>query len=147
MPTLYGSLESMTRQFGLDELLMLARGADDDEGQPTLDGQRVKDALARASREADTYLAPRYAVPLAVAGDATPEPLLSIVGDMTRYHLTGGPAQNSEDITARYEQALDWLKSVAKGVADLLLPDAAGGDPAEASDTAVQITPGVRWWI
>lgn len=146
MPTLYGSQSSLAQQFGQAELLMLAPGPDDDEGQPTLDGQRVEDALARASREADTYLAPRYTVPLAVSGDDTPEPLKSVVGDMARYHLTGGAAQSSDDIAARYEQALDWFKAVAKGTADLLLPDAEGGDPAEDADTTVQISPGVRWW-
>ena len=39
-PILYGSLASLTQQFGSDELLMLAPGPDDNEGNPTLDGQR-----------------------------------------------------------------------------------------------------------
>lgn len=147
MPALYGTQDSLVQLFGLSELRMLVPGADDEEGQPTLDGQRIEDALARASREADSYLAPRYAVPLAVSGDDTPEPLRSCVGDMARYHLTGGAAQCSDDIAARYEQALGWLKSVSKGAADLLLPGSDGGDPAEDADASVQITPGVRWWI
>ena len=145
MPTLYGSLASLTQQFGEDELLMLAQGPDDNEGNPTLDGPRVLIALARASREADTYIAPRYAVPLPVSGDDT-EPLKSFVGDMTRYHLTGGPALESESVIRRYEEALAWLKSVAKGVTDLLLPGADGGDPAEDDDSAVQFQPGNRVW-
>lgn len=57
-PILYGSLASLTQQFGEDELFMLAQGSADSEGNPTLDGQRVLIALARASREADTYIAP-----------------------------------------------------------------------------------------
>ena len=137
-PILYGSLASLTQQFGSDELLMLAQGPEDDEGNPTLDGQRVLIALARASREADTYIA--------VSGDDTPEPLKSFVGDMTRYHLTGGPALESESVLRRYEEALAWLKSVAKGVTDLLLPGADGGDPAEVDDNAVQFQPGNRVW-
>ena len=145
-PILYGSLASLTQQFGSDELLMLAQGPEDNEGNPTLDGQRVLIALARASREADTYIAPRYAVPLPVSGDDTPEPLKSVVGDMTRYHLTGGPALESESVIRRYEEAREWLKSVAKGVTDLLLPGADGGDPAEIDDSAVQFQPGNRVW-
>lgn len=148
-PTLYASLEAMTAHFGLPEMLNLAPGTDDAEGQPTLDGQRVLDALARASREADTYLAPRYAVPLAVSGDDTPEPLKGFVMDMARYHLTGGDAQESESIIRRYEEALGWLKNIAKGVTDLLLPSVdsgEGGDPAEADDAAVQFQPGQRVW-
>ena len=150
-PTLYGSLAGMTAHFGLPEMLNLAPGADDAEGQPTLDGPRVLDALARASREADTYLAPRYAVPLAVSDDATPQPLKGFVMDMARYHLTGGDAQESESIIRRYEEATTWLKSVAKGVTDLLLPDpdpdsGAGGDPVEADDSAVQFQSGNRVW-
>lgn len=145
-PILYGSLASLTQQFGEDELLMLAQGPNDNEGNPTLDGPRVLIALARASREADTYIAPRYAVPLPVSGDDTPEPLKSVVGDMTRYHLTGGPALESESVIRRYEEAREWLKSVAKGVTDLLLPGADGGDPAEVDDSAVQFQPGNRVW-
>ena len=145
-PILYGSLASLTQQFGEDELLMLAQGPADSEGNPTLDGQRVLIALARASREADTYIAPRYAVPLPVSGDDTPEPLKSFVGDMTRYHLTGGPALESEGVIRRYEEALAWLKSVAKGVTDLLLPGADDGNPAEDDDSAVQFAPGNRVW-
>lgn len=147
-PTLYGSLAGLTAHFGQDEMLNLAQGIDDAEGQPTLDGQRVLDALARASREADTYLAPRYAVPLSASGEDTPEPLKGFVMDMARYHLTGGDAQESESIIRRYEEATAWLKSVAKGVTDLLLPSEDGGDPAEADDSAVQIQPGQRvWWL
>lgn len=145
-PILYGSLASLTQQFGNDELLMLAQGPYDNEGNPTLDGQRVLNALARASREADTYIAPRYAVPLPVSGDDTPEPLKSIVGDMARYHMTGGPALESESVSRRYEEAREWLKSVAKGVTDLLLPSVDGGNPADADDSAVQFQSGNRVW-
>ena len=148
-PTLYASLDAMLDHFGPAEMLNLAQGPDDEEGQPTLDGPRVLDALARASREADTYLAPRYAVPLTVSGDATPQPLKGFVMDMARYHLTGGDAQESESIIRRYEEATTWLKSIAKGVTDLLLPDpesGAGGDPVEADDSAVQFQSGNRVW-
>ena len=65
---------------------------------------------------------------------------------MTRYHLTGGPALESESVIRRYEEALAWLKSVAKGVTDLLLPGADGGDPAEDDDSTVQFQPGNRVW-
>lgn len=149
MLPLYGSLDGLTRHFGEDELLQLAGVPDLAGGYPTLDGQRVLDALARASREADTYLAPRYPVPLAVSGEDTPEPLKSIVGDMARYHLTGGPAQASEDILRRYDDARAWLKDIAKGVTDLVLPGQdTGGSPnvTDTTDRAVQIQPGNRVW-
>ena len=145
MSVLYSSLEAMVRHFGLPEMLALAEGAPDAEGNPTVDGQRVTNALSRASREADTYLAPRYAVPLHVNGDDTPEPLRGFVADMARYHLTGGDAQESESIIRRYEEARNWLKDVARGVTDLLLPDGAGS-VAEAADSGVFFEQGKRPW-
>lgn len=123
----YGDVQTLLRQFGTNELLQLAPG-DSEQG---LDEALLLDALRRASREADSYLATRYPVPLTPAENSGeivwPEPLASFVGDMARYHLTGGDAQESEAIARRYQEALDWLKAVAKGLADLPPPPDGGG--------------------
>lgn len=114
----YGSLETLGRQLGHDELLQIAPGPDGE----SLDEALLLDALRRASREADSYLATRYSVPLKVYGEEQglwPEPLTSFVADMAHYHLLGGSARDDEAISRRYQEALDWLKAIAKGLADL----------------------------
>lgn len=134
----YGDVQSLIVKFGIYELRQLAPALDQTEEEDGLglDMPRLDDALLRASREADSYLATRYAVPLSRHGDAWPEPLASFVADMARYHLTGGDAQASEDITRRYAEALDWLKAVAKGVADLP-PSPDNGDGGDESGEGV----------
>lgn len=145
----YGDLQTLLRRFGLNELLQLAPGG----SEQGLDEALLLDALHRASREADSYLATRYSVPLALAeanGETVwPEPLASFVGDMARYHLTGGDAQESEAITRRYQEALDWLKAVAKGMADLPPPpDGGGGEDDGEGIGDVAFVQGRRpfWW-
>lgn len=136
MQPIYGSLAGLTRQFGEDELLQLAGVPDHAGGYSVLNDQRIEYALIRASREADTYLAPRYRVPLAMDGDDAPEPLKSIVGDMARYHLSGGPAQASEDILRRYDDARAWLRGIAKGEMDLVLPNQGSDTPLTPTEPA-----------
>ena len=128
----------MTARFGLQELIGLAPLPESDaldacgppvfaddwpqadnqgEGDqpPAYDVERVATALDQASREADSYLAVRLAVPLDTTA-GVPQPLRAFVCDMARYHLTAGfGMQVPEDVEARYKAALAWLKDVAKG--------------------------------
>ena len=92
-------------------------------------------ALARAGDEADSYLAGRYAVPVA----PVPPVLAAMVCDIARYRLTGGEAQEADPITERYRLAVKWLERVASGAADL--PGV--GLPASGG-TAVQFSAGRR---
>ena len=65
--------------------------------------ERVATALDQASREADSYLAVRLAVPLDTTA-GVPQPLRAFVCDMARYHLTAGfGMQVPEDVEARYK--------------------------------------------
>jgi phage gp36-like protein len=73
--------------------------------------------------EADSYIAKRYLVPVAV-GDhpALAARMKSICLDLSVYHLLGRGLL-TEDAEKAYEKALEWLKAIAKGEAVLPSPD------------------------
>lgn len=108
---MYSNLPELIEQIGLDEALDLAGNPDG-----SLNESRLTEALMRASDEADSYLASRYAVPL----NPVPRVLAGYINSMARYHLCGNSyAQDAESVSRRYEAAIAWLKNVAKGVADI----------------------------
>ncbi len=109
---MYATLDDMTAAFGTDELLAIA----DPDNTGAVDASRVEAALARAASEADSYLARRYAVPVAAPA---PPVLVAAVCDIARYRLTGGPASETDPILERYRQAVQWLTRIADGKADL----------------------------
>lgn len=137
----YGSVATLLEHFGRDELMQLAPAQGGEGPEEELDEALLLRALRRASREADSYLATRYKVPLTPAkgeGGAPlwPEPLTGFVADMAHYHLCGGNARDDEGIMRRYQEALDWLKAVAKGVADLPPPpDSGAGEEGEGDNS------------
>jgi phage gp36-like protein len=101
----------MIEAFGQGEVIALTDRTGEVQGGESI----ATAALARASDEADSYLAGRYAVPV------TPVPpvLAAMVCDMARYRLTGTQAQEADPITERYRLAVKWLERVASGDADL----------------------------
>ncbi|EFL52023.1 protein of unknown function DUF1320 [Solidesulfovibrio fructosivorans JJ]] len=109
---MYASLDDMTAAFGTDELLAIT----DRDNTGAVDAALAENALARAASEADSYLARRYAVPVA---DPVPPVLTAAVCDIARYRLTGGLASETDTILERYRQALEWLTRVAEDKADL----------------------------
>ena len=134
----YASPADMTARFGLQEA--------DDQGEgdqpPAYDVERVATALDQASREADSYLAVRLAVPLDTTA-GVPQPLRAFVCDMARYHLTAGfGMQVPEDVEARYKAALAWLKDVAKGAAEIVVPTPPDAPEPQPPETGVEFAPG-----
>ena len=106
------------------------------------DVERVATALDQASREADSYLAVRLAVPLDTPA-GVPQPLRAFVCDMARYHLTAGfGMQVPEDVEARYKAALAWLKDVAKGAAEIVVPTPPDAPEPQPPETGVEFAPG-----
>lgn len=105
----YATLQSMIERFTEAELRQLSPLA----GQPgQIDTVRVQRALDDASAEMDSYLAIRFAVP--VAGDL---PLLiKAACDIAREDLARAP---SDAVVAAAKRSRDWLKAVAKGSASL----------------------------
>uniref|UniRef100_A0A7C3WJC3 DUF1320 domain-containing protein n=1 Tax=Fundidesulfovibrio putealis TaxID=270496 RepID=A0A7C3WJC3_9BACT len=55
--------------------------------------------------------------------------LIDAVCQIARYRLTGGPANETDPIQARYSEAVAWLRRISKGEANL--PGMA--DPAETA--------------
>ena len=77
---------------------------------------RIDNAIAAAGREANSYITPRYTLPLTqLQIDASP--LEQHCADMARYRLAEDRA--TEEIEKRYNRAIAWLKDLAKGMASL----------------------------
>lgn len=165
----YASPADMAARFGLQEMIGLAplpdsdtldaccppvfaeewpranlreAGQEDGEQPPAYDVERVAAALDQASREADSYLAVRLPVPLDTTA-GVPQPLRAFVCDMARYHLTAGfGMQVAEDVAARYRAALAWLRDVAKGAAEIVVPTPPGAPEPQPPETGVEFALG-----
>jgi len=131
---MYATCQEMIVTFGEEELVALT----DRTNEGRVDETIADAALARASDEADSYLARRYAVPVS----PVPPALSAVVCDIARFRLTGTTAQEADPITERYRLAIQWLERVAKGHADL-----PGVGLATAGGTAVQFVPGRRVFV
>lgn len=92
-------------------------------------GLDIEAALARAEEEVNSYLAVRYAVPVA----PVTEHVKTVTLDIARYRIF--PIESEGEPQERYERAIAWLKDVVAGRA--LLP---GVTPAGDTGAAV---PGV----
>lgn len=103
---------------------------------------RIEGELQNASRMMDTYIAPRYRLPLAselVSGGN----LVQVCTDIARFELHRTPPK---DVETRYERRLTWLRDVGNGRASLGEADTgtatpggrvvvAGGESAHDWDT------------
>lgn len=114
----YASRPDLEERYGAEELAqresMLTAGA-------------VDRALADADAEIDSYVAGRYAVPLA----PVPADIPRIACAIARYHLLGDAA--GENARKGYEDARAWLRDVQAGRARL-------ADAAPLADSAASAT-------
>lgn len=124
---MYTTKEAMVNKFGHAEVLALTE-------RGTYVGVIVDEVLDAAiiavSGEIDSYIGSRYATPL------TPVPVIltQLASDMVRYYLTGAAATETNPIVARYNNAVKFLKSVAKGEVTLGgMPNQAGVAPTTAN--------------
>lgn len=97
--------------FGSEQYLIAA----DRDGDSTADAGVVAAALIKASEEIDSYLCQRYTLPLATV----PGVLLGICCDIAMYRLSINSTAMTEEKRTRYEDAIKWLRDVAKGVAGI----------------------------
>lgn len=94
-----------------------------------IDEDATTEAFANASSKADSYLSERYHVPVSPVPDALKEAVI----DLAIYRLSSGPGAGlTDEKTARAKAALDWLKDIAKGLANLAADSAT--DDTAASD-------------
>ena len=90
----YATVEELTALFGGREMALLSTHGDSEE----LDAEALERAIGYACSEVDSYLASRYAVPLA---EPVPHVVMMAVGDIVRYRLTSGDLTEKDPILAR----------------------------------------------
>jgi phage gp36-like protein len=123
----YETREGMIERFGIDEIQQLEGNivpgiGSTPEEQAAIDDKReavTNRALLDCSATADGYIAAKNALPLPVVNDRLKE----VVADLARYKLYKDRA--NEEVRQRYEDAISWLKDVARGTVILVI------DPAE----------------
>ena len=101
---MYATRNDLVARFSEAEIASLEM---DDSGISNTD--LSDSALQDASAEVDSYIAVKYTLPL----PNTPTILLRAVCDIARYRLYKDRA--TEEVRKRYEDAVSWLKLLAKG--------------------------------
>lgn len=129
---LYYSQEQYIAAWGMDEALRLT----DEEGNEVPDANAFTRAIADASADIDSYLAGRYALPLAAP---VPRVITSIAAALTREKLHG--TFPTDTVTKQADLARKQLRDLAQGVAKLV--DAAGVQPSQelpSSNSGIQVS-------
>lgn len=123
----YATQADLTDRFGATELAQLT----DREAGQVIDTAVLNRALADADAEIDSYLATRYALPLA----STPVVLVRLAADMARYRLHDDRV--TEAVRQRYQDAVSLLKRLASG--EVLLDGAATPPAVATGSVAVSV--------
>ena len=105
---MYATVEDLVSLFGEREVITLSTKK---KGN-AIDREALETAIGYASSEVDSYLASRYAVPLA---DPVPPVVMMVTADIVRYRLTSGDVSEKDPIITRYKSTVAWLKDVASG--------------------------------
>jgi len=120
----YATLQTLTDQVGIDEV---TRSSDRD-GSGAIDPGVVERALEDASSEIDSYVGSVYKLPL----NPVPGIVVTYCGIIALYRMSLETGSYTEEKRKRYEDAIRWLRDVAKGVASLdgeveAVPKSSGG--------------------
>jgi phage gp36-like protein len=136
----YATVTDFLAAFGEQEVIVLTDREErlDRDNSGTVDSTVALGALERASSEADTYIAARYALPL----QSVPQALAAVVCDIARYRLSGGETTETTPIADRYKVAITWLKDIAAGRA--VLPGVPTGSSSASSEGGVEFRTGRR---
>jgi len=103
----------------------------DDTGLGSIDECKIIEALSGAEGEINSYLARRYAVPVQLAGeDALAGLLKSITLDLAEYRLNARRSPVPADVSRKREAAVQWLQSIARGLAVLPSSGELAGNPS-----------------
>ena len=112
----YASLADLEMRLGGAAYVQLTDAA----GTGQADAEVAAEALGGAEGEVDSYLARRYAVPVAVAGEpAAAAVLKSVTLDLAEHRLHARRPTMPNDAIRRREAAVRWLERVAAGQAVL----------------------------
>ena len=121
---MYATTQDIVDLHGADFLLMVAARGNDVSLADDMTAAAINDALGDATSECDTYLATRYMVPIA----PVPRIIRNHTINMAVYHLASTADRMTEIIRERYKNAVNYLKDIAAGRANLPLGDAGVGD-------------------
>jgi phage gp36-like protein len=128
---MYATRQDMVTIYGESEIIKLT----DFDRTGWINDAVLHSALKRASSQIDSYIGSRYAVPL--SADIVPDDLTDKCCIIAHYKLSGGHnRQLTERSRADYEDALLWLRDVAKGIIKLGAGDT--GAPRTASGIKFQ---------
>lgn len=105
----YATQADLEARFKQQELIELT----DEGGLGVIDAAVVAVALSDADTEINGFLAGRYTLPLAQSSDE----LVRLACDIARYRLYD--ARATDQVRARYDDAVKKLRDVSKGVASL----------------------------
>ncbi len=128
----YATQASLIKRYTLETLLTLALNKD-----RTLNEAKINEALDDASQTIDSYLAGRYALPLA----SVPAVLERHCCYIARYFLEKNRAVNQA--RQDYEDSLRFLEKVAAGTISLGLAE--NGETVESNNVAIIESAGSVW--
>lgn len=106
----YATQQNMIDRFGQKEVIQLTDKATPPTG--SINATVLGQALGDADAMINGYVSTRYALPMT----DVPQQIVRIACDLARYFLDKKP---SEEIKARYDQALAWLRDVSAGRVNL----------------------------
>lgn len=126
----YATATDLSDRYGATALVLAA----DRDGDGVADTAAVDRALADATSEVDSYVAARHPVPLAAP---LPARVVQVTVDVAFYRLCREAGSYTDEIRQRYDDALAWLRDVARGLATLgvaaEVPAVSAGDAQFAS--------------
>ncbi|HEQ1859989.1 TPA: DUF1320 domain-containing protein [Providencia alcalifaciens] len=104
---MYATQDDMVKTFGERECVSLT----DENMTGSIDAEVMENALQRASAEIDGYLVGRYSLPFSEGARI----LTGRCCDIARYHLATTYKISTQEIQARYDDAIRFLEKVAEG--------------------------------
>lgn len=107
----YATLQTLTDQVGIGEVIL----SSDRDQNGVVDVGVVERALEDASSEIDSYIGSVYKLPI----NPVPGILITYSGIIALYRMSLETGSYTEEKRKRYEDAIRWLRDVAKGVASL----------------------------
>ncbi|PHR19290.1 MAG: hypothetical protein COA37_17830 [Hoeflea sp.] len=116
------TIDDLQTRIGGRELLQLAGvgNLNDDDGR-VLHEPRLNEEISFASQLISGYLATRYPAIATLEAASQPDLIKGYAADIVRYRLrarSGDRNTVTEEVRKRYEDAIGWLKDVARGRAN-----------------------------
>jgi phage gp36-like protein len=127
----YATPDQLVARFGEVEIARLSTA--DGALSVQVDEARCQAAINSASALAESYLRKQVLVPIA----NPPQELVDCILDLARYELAhGGGREPTEQMTARQNQRMTWLRDISSGRVELAVsvPNPKGAQGAQFSD-------------